>query len=56
VEAQALRLAVIVVGDDRLPRAGIRRGLVFLQSLCGFLARFFSLPFLSRTFFLAFCE
>jgi len=56
MKAQALGLALIVIGDDRIPRAGRSCGFVFLQLLFSFLSRFFLLPLLPRAFFLPFCE
>jgi hypothetical protein len=55
VEAQALWLAIIIVGYYWVPRpSGL--GIVFLQFLFSFLSRFVGLSLLSRALFLSFCE
>jgi len=56
MKAQALGLALIIVGHGWIPRAWGRRGFVFLQPLRSFLSHLFGLPLLSRALFLSFGE
>jgi hypothetical protein len=55
VEAQPLRLAILVIGHDRFPWS-CRPGFVLVQFLFRFFAGFFGLPLLSRAFLLSLIE